>query len=160
MSGQHLRVGTACNQVTRPAVEGTQRAQRLDYSLDAHSRAKQTEGQQGWPARTLQRNVRRDRRAMRDRGDFAAVYAEATAQPLAGRLGHHNHLIGQRRDRLKHRTLMWRRVFEDCVRDHDRWHTQTADDVDYFVSVDTAIDAVLMLDDGEVAPVQQLGTCR
>ena len=53
---------------------------------------------------------------------------------------------------------MWRRVFEDCVGDHDRRDAQPVDDVDDFVSVDTAVDAVLMLDDRDVALVQQLGS--
>ena len=78
---------------------------------------------------------------------------------MAGRLGHHDHLVRQRRDRLEDRTLVWRRVFEDRMGDHDRRDAQPFDDVDDFVSVDTSVDAVLMLDDRDVAAVQQLGTC-
>ena len=43
--------------------------------------------------------------------------------------------------------------------DHDRRDAQPADDVHHLVSVDTAVDAVLMLDDGDVALVQQFGAC-
>jgi hypothetical protein len=94
---------------------------------------------------------------VRDRGDFSAIDVEAEAQALTGRLGHDDHLIRHRRDRLEHRTLVRGRVFEDRVRDHDRRDTQAADDVHDFVSVDTAVDAVLMLDDRDVGAVQQLG---
>ena len=96
---------------------------------------------------------------MRDGGDLAAIDVEAIAQPLAGRVGHHDHLIGPRRDRLEHRTLVWRRVFEDCVGDHDRRDAQPVHDVHDFVTVGAAVDAVLVLDDRDVALVEQLGAC-
>ena len=38
--------------------------------------------------------------------------------------------------------------------DHDRRHAEPVDDVHHVVSVGTAVDAVLMLDDGDVALVQ------
>ena len=110
----------------------------------------------GLPAR-FSADCRRDGRAVRDRGDFAAVDVEATTQPLAGRLGHDDHLIGHRRNRLEHRTLVWGRVFEDRMGDHDRRDAQPVDDVHHFVAVGTAVDAVLMLDDRDVALVEQLG---
>ena len=44
--------------------------------------------------------------------------------------------------------------------DDDRRHAQPVDDVHHVVSVDTTIDSVLMLDDGDVALVQQLGARR
>ena len=47
------------------------------------------------------------------------------------------------------------RVVENGVSDHDATEPQPADDLDDFVSVDAAVDAVLMLDDGNVAVVQQ-----
>jgi hypothetical protein len=46
------------------------------------------------------------------------------------------------------------------VGDHDRRDAQPVDDVHDFISVDTSVDAVLMLDDRDVALVQQLGACR
>ena len=91
---------------------------------------------------------------MRDRGDFAAVDVEAETQPFAGRLGHHDHLIRHRRDRLEHRTLVRGWVFEDRVSDHDGRDAQPVDDVHDLVTVDAAVQAVLMLDDRDVAPVQ------
>ena len=97
---------------------------------------------------------------MRDRGDLAAVDVETETQAVPRGLGHDDHLIRHRRDRLENRTLVWRRVFEDRVGDHDRRNPQPVDDIHHFVSVDTAVDAVLMLDDGDVALVQQLGACR
>ena len=69
-------------------------------------------------------------------------------------------MIGPRRDLLQHRTLVRRRVFENSVRNDDRRDSQAVDDVDHFVTVGTAVDAVLVLDDGDVALVEQLGACR
>ena len=80
-----------------------------------------------------------------------------TTQPVAGRFGHDDHLIRPRRDLLEHRTLVRRWVFEDRVGDYDRRDPQPADDVHHLVAVDTAVDAVLVLDDGDVALVEQLG---
>jgi hypothetical protein len=80
-------------------------------------------------------------------------------QPFAGRLRHDDHLLRQCCDRLEHRTLVWRRVFQDRVSDHDRRDTQPSDDVHHFVAVDTSVDAVFMLDDRDVALVQQVGAC-
>ena len=55
---------------------------------------------------------------------------------------------------------MWRRIFEHRVSDDDRRDAQSGHDLDDFVSVGTAVDAVLVLDDGDVALVEQLGGCR
>jgi hypothetical protein len=90
---------------------------------------------------------------VRDRGDLSAVDVESDTQPLPCGLGHDDYLIRHRRERLQNRTLVWRRVFEDCVSDYDRRHTQPVDDVHYVVSVDTAIDSVLMLNNRDVALV-------
>ena len=73
------------------------------------------------------------------------------------RFGHDDHLIRPRRDLLEDRTLVRRRIFEDRVGDHDRRDPQPAEDVQHLVAVDTAVDAVLVLDDGDVALVQQVG---
>ena len=99
-------------------------------------------------------------RAVRDGGDLVAVDGEACAQALAGHLRHHDHLIGQCHHRFEHRTLVWCRIFEHRVSDDDRRDAQTGHDLDDFVSVGTAIDAVLVLDDGDVALVEELGGCR
>ena len=98
----------------------------------------------------------RDGRAVRDRGDFPGIDVEAQTQALTGRARHDNHLSRHRRDLLEHRTLMRGGVFEDRVGDHDRRDAQPADDVDHFVSVDAAVDAVFVLHDRNVAPVQQV----
>ena len=97
---------------------------------------------------------------MRDRGDFAAVDVKPMTQPLVGRFGHHDHLIGPRRDLLEHRTLVRRRVFEDRVRYDDRRDPQRADDVNHLVAVGTAVDAVLVLDDRDVTLVEQAQRLR
>ena len=46
-------------------------------------------------------------------------------------------------------------MFENGVGDHDRGNPQPAEDLDDFVSVGAAVDAVLVLDDGNVVVVQQ-----
>ena len=132
-----------------------QRTHRLDHPLDALSRAQQAPGQHG----------RSDSDASRQ-GLLGTVapcgivvtlrrsMSNPTTQPVAGRLGHDDHLIRPRRDLLEHRTLVRRWVFEDRVGDDDRRDPQPVDDVHHLVTVDTAVDAVLMLDDGDVALVE------
>ena len=97
---------------------------------------------------------------MRDGDDLVAVDVEAGAQPVPGGLGHHDHLVGERHDLFEHRTLVRRRIFEDSVGDHDRRDAQAAHDLDDLVAVGAAVDAVLVLDDRDVALVQQLRACR
>ena len=72
--------------------------------------------------------------------------------------GHHHHLISHCGNRLKHGTLPWRGVFRDRMSDHDGGNPQPTDDVHDFISVDAAVDAVFMLDDRNLALVQQLRT--
>ena len=91
---------------------------------------------------------------MRDCGDLAVVDVETETQAVPRGLGHDDHLIRHRRERLENRTLVWRRVFEDRMGDHNRRYAEPVDDVHHVVSVGTAVDAVLMLDDGDVALVQ------
>jgi hypothetical protein len=93
---------------------------------------------------------------VRDRGDLAAVHVEPDTQPLPRCVGHDDHLIRHGRDRLENRTLVWRRIFEDCVGNDDRRHSQPVDDVHHVVSVDTTINSILMLDDRDVVLIQQL----
>ena len=50
-------------------------------------------------------------------------------------------------------------MFEHRVNDDDRRDAQSGHDLDDFVSVGTAIDAVLVLDDGDFALVEELGGC-
>ena len=161
MGGQHLRVRPAGDQVPRPTGQIIQRTHRLDHPLDALSRPQQAPGQQGRSARHASR-----RRAVGRVAPCGMVLTlrRSTSKPRHRRCArpprHHDHLIRPRRDRLEHRTLVRRRVFEDRVSDHDRRDPQPVDDIHHLVSVGTAVDAVLVLDDGDVAPVQQLGACR
>ena len=159
--GKDLRVRLAGDQIVWPAGQVLQRSHRVDHPLDTLSRAQQPPRQEGGSARTL--------RTQRPVGTVAPCGIVVTlrrstsnpsTQPLPCGLGHDDHLIRHRRDRLENRTLVWRRVFEDCVGDDDRRHPQPVDDVHHVVSVDTAIDSVLMLDDGDVALVQQLAARR
>jgi hypothetical protein len=159
IGGQHLRVRLARNQVPRPTGQIFKRPHRLDHPLDALARAQQAPGQHDGSTAPHTGSLRRDGRAVWDDGDFAAGDVEAPAQPLASRLRHHDHLVHPRGERLENRTLVWRRVFEDSVSDQDRWDAQSVDDPHDFVAIYTSVDAVLMLDDRDVALVQQLGAC-
>ena len=91
---------------------------------------------------------------------FRGSTAKPSTEPLPGRRRHHDHLIRGRRDLLEDRTLVWRRVFENGVGDHDGRNAQPGDDVDDIVAVDAAVDAVLVLDDRDVMLVQHVRACR
>ena len=88
---------------------------------------------------------------------LCVVDGEAGTQALARRLRHHDHLIGQCHHRLEHRTLLRCRVFEHRVGDDDGRHAQRLHDLDDLVAVGAAVDAVLVLDDRDVAAVEQFG---
>ena len=95
-------------------------------------------------------------RAVRDGGDLGRSTAKPGAQPLPGRLGHHDDLVSARHDLLEHRTLLWRRVFAArCGRPRSTG-PQAVHDVDDFVTVGAAVDAVLVLDDGDITLVEKV----
>ena len=137
----------------------SQRTHRLDHPLDALARTQQAPGQQRRPTAPNAGGVRREGRAMRDSGDFAAVDVKTTAQPLVGRIGHHNDLIRAGHNRLEDRTLVSRRAFQDSMGDHDRRYLQPVHDVHDCDTVDASVDTVLMLEDRDIALVQELSAC-
>ena len=151
----------AGDQVTRPAGEVVQRTHRVDDPFDALSRTEQPPGQQCRPTEPPRRgDPGWDGRAVRNRGDLPRIDVEADTESLPGCRRHHDHLIRGRRDFLENRTLVWRRVFENRVGDDDGRNTQPGDDVDDIVAVDTAVDAVLVLDHRDVILVQHVGAGR
>ena len=156
LGGEHLRVGATGDQIPRILREVLQRGHRVDDPLDALARAQQAPGQDGRPARTHQRGGRGQRRAVRDGGHLAVIDGEAGAQTFAGSFGHHHHLVGQRQHLVEHRTLVWCRIFQHRMGDDDRRHPQALHDLDDLVAVRSAVNAVLVLDDGDVAAVEQL----
>jgi hypothetical protein len=51
-------------------------------------------------------------------------------------------------------------MFEDCMGDDDRRHTQPVDDVHHVISVYASVNSVLMLDNGDIVLIQGLaGRC-
>ena len=80
----------------------------------------QTPGQDGRTTRTLQGGGLGQRGAVRDGGDLGRVDAEPGAQPLPGRLRHHDDLIGRATTSIEHRTLFGCRIFQHGMSDDDR----------------------------------------
>ena len=157
VGGNDLRVRRARDQISGPAGHIAKRPHRLDHPLDALTRAQQAPSQQGRSTTPQQDAV----------GTIAPWGMVETLRrsmskpdkPFAGRIGHHDHLVCPRRKRLENGMLLSRRAFGNGVGDHDRWNAQPLDNAHYFVSVDAAVDAVLMLDDRNVALVQQFSAC-
>ena len=101
-----------------------------------------------------------DRGAVRDGRHLGRVDVEAAAQPLARRLGHDDDPVGERGDLDEDRPLVRCRLAQDGVGDHDGRDPQVAEDVEHLVAVGAAVEAVLVLDDRDVALVQQIGSSR
>src|SRR5690348_16343277 len=96
---------------------------------------------------------------MRDGGYFTVIDGEGAPESMTGGFGHHDHVIRPGSQLLENRTLVSRRVFQNCVRDYDGGHTQAVDNVYDLVSIQTAVDAVLVLDHSHIILVEQLGAC-
>ncbi len=79
IGGQHLRMRSARNQVPRPPGQIIEGPHRVDHPLDALARPQQSPGQQGRSTASHDGAVRRNGRAVRDGGDFAAIDIEAMA---------------------------------------------------------------------------------
>ena len=76
----------------------------------------------------------------------------------AGRLGHDHHAVRQRRDIVQHRPLMWRRVGENCVGNHDGGDVQTAQDLEYLVTVGASVESVFVVHHCHIELVEQVRT--
>ena len=94
---------------------------------------------------------------MGDRVDLLGVDVEAAAEPVLCGAGHDDHTVGERCDLDEHRPLVCCRLGQDGVGDHDGRNAEGAEDRDDLVAVVTPVDAVLVLDDRDVAVVQQVG---
>ncbi len=96
--------------------------------------------------------------AMGDGHDLGWIDVEPGAQALPRRLRHHHDAIGQVGGGDQHRALVQRRRHQDRVRHHDRRDPQAGEHLEYFVAILAAIEAVLVLHDGDVTTVE--GFCR
>ena len=87
--------------------------------------------------------------------NFGRVDVEAVAQPRPGRLRHDHHLVRQRGDLVQHGPLMWRRIGEDRVGDHDGGDVEATQDLEHLVTVGASVEPVLVLHHRHVELVQQ-----
>ncbi len=94
---------------------------------------------------------------MGDAVELLGVDVEAGAELVSCGAGHDDHTVGERRDLDEHRPLACCRLGQDGVGDHDRRNAKGAEDRDHLVAIDTAVQPVLVLDDGDVTLVQQIG---
>ena len=78
-------------------------------------------------------------------------------EPFARGHRHRDDGIGLRYHRLEDLTLVCRRVGQHGVQDDDAWHPDLVQQVQDLAAVGSAVDAVLVLHDGDVAPVQLRG---
>src|SRR4029079_9341728 len=96
-------------------------------------------------------------RAVRDDGDLRQVDGVPGREPFARGHRHRDDGIGLRYHRLEDLTLVCRRVGQHGVQDDDARHPDLVQQVQDLAAVGSAVDAVLVLHDGDVAPVQLRG---
>ncbi len=86
------------------------------------------------------------------------TFVMSTAYPAASRSRavdrHRDHGVGLRYHRLEHLTLVWRRVGQHSVQDNDARHPELVQQVQDLAAVGSAVDAVLVLEDDDIAQVQ------
>ena len=97
--------------------------------------------------------------AMRNDHDFGGVHVEAIAKSRPGGLGHDHDLIRQCNHLIQYQPLMRGWILEDCVSDDYGGHVEPLQRLEHFVTVDTAVEAVLVLYDCHVTRVQRVRTC-
>ena len=103
----------------------------------------------------------RDRGAVGDRGHLRRVDVEPGAQPsprAASDMTTRRSAIAATCD--EDRSLVRCRIAEDGVGDHDGRNPEGSEDIEDLVAVGAAVQAVLVLHDGDVALVQQVGGGR
>ena len=89
-------------------------------------------------------------------GQLGRVHVEPVAQPLAGRVRHDHDLVRQGGNLVQDRSLMWRRMRQNRVGDHDGWDVEAAQDLEHLVPVSAAVQPVFMLHHRHVELVQHL----
>ena len=88
------------------------------------------------------------------------VDVEAVAQSGPGRLRHHHHPVRQGGNIVQHGPLMWRRVGQNRVRDHDGGDVEAAQDLEHLVSVGASEESVLVLHHSHIELVQHVRSWR
>ena len=96
-----------------------------------------------------------DRGAVRDHDDLRRVDVEPRHQELSPGLGHDHDRAGGLGNRLENRALVCRRGPQDGVGDHDRRCFDRGEDVDDRIAVPARVEAVLVLDDHDIGPLQR-----
>ena len=153
-------MGDAGDDVRRPGPDVAEQRQGVDRPLDALARTEQAPGEQtaavGRPATV--RAVDRRRGVAAPCGITATLPASTSKsceQPVAGALGHHDDGVGRVARPPRAPPLMGRRCADHGVGDDDRTAPSSAASTSRtVVAVGAAVDAVLVLDDGDVGPVE------
>ena len=91
---------------------------------------------------------------MSDGGHLMRVNVEPLAQAEAGGFRHNHDAVRQRSSIVKNGPLMRSRVCKNGVGDQDGGYVESAQDLEHLVSVSTAVEAVLVLDDSDIGLVQ------
>ena len=93
---------------------------------------------------------------MRDGDHFPRIHFETSTQSCPSCTRHHHDLVGQGRNLSQDGFLVRRRITEDGVGDHDGWDSETGQDLEHFVAVRAAVEAVLVLHHRDVANIEEL----
>ena len=157
---QHLRVRLAGDHVAWRGLQIAQHRHGLDAPLDPLAGAEQPPGQDGElpeAERRLRPRRRPGGRAVRDDADLRHVDGVPGREPFARSRRHRDDGIGLGHHRLEDLTLVRRRLGQHGVQDNDAWHPDLVQQVQDLTAVRSAVDAVLVLHDGDIAQVQLRG---
>jgi hypothetical protein len=150
-------MGPAGHRVARLRVDVLQPGQRPQRPLDALARTEQPPGQQVRPVVAVARRAGVAGRAVRDDRDLGGVHPVAADQALTGGVGHGDHRVGGGHDPFEHRSLQGvRRAQHGVQHDDDRYLQRPQQRQDLGASV-ARVDAVLVLHDRDVEPVERVG---
>jgi len=153
-------VRLAGDHVAWHGLEIAQHRHGLDAPLDALAGAEQAPRQDGelpGADRRLRHRRLQGGRAVRDDADLCHVDGIPGREPFARGRRHRDDGIGLGYHRLEDLTLVWRRVGQHGVQDDDAWDPDLVQQVQDLAAVGSAVDAILVLNDGDVAQVQLRG---
>ena len=152
---EYFGVGLAHDQVPRGRVQVAQESERLDGPLDALSGPEESPREDGGTLRvgTGGNGLRGDVGPVGDDGRLGHVDVVGAQAPVGG-ARHRDHGVGSPDDGLQDLLLANGRVHQDRVEYHDGGQGQLVEEGEDLLAVGPAEDPVLMLDDGDVEPVQ------
>ena len=157
VGGEDLGVGLAGHQVARPHREIVQRSHGLNGSFDSFARPDESPREYDGPTGPFGHDTSsRDGSAVGDDAHFERVDIEAVAQSRPGRLGHDHHVVRQGGNIVQHGPLMWRRVGEDRVGNHDGGDVETAQDLEHLVTVGASVESVFVVHHRHIELVEQV----